>query len=46
MNIETADECRTKFDEIKFRKVEARYIVYQIVNEKIVILYLLRSLKR
>ena len=45
MNIQTADECRTKFDEIKFRKVEARYIVYQILNEKIVPLDLFRSLK-
>lgn len=36
MNIQTADECRTRFDELKFRKIDARYIVYQIVNEKIV----------
>ena len=30
MNIQTDDQCRIKFDELKFRKVEARYIVYQI----------------
>lgn len=46
MNIQTADECRTRFDELKFRKIDARYIVYQIVNEKIVTLSLKkRSLK-
>ena len=36
MNIQTDDECKTKFDEIKFRKIDARYVVYQIVDEKIV----------
>lgn len=46
MNIQTADECRTRFDEVKFRKIDARYIVYQIVNEKIVIsLNKIRSLR-
>lgn len=37
MNIQTSDECKTRFDEVKFRKIDARYIVYQIVNEKLVI---------
>ncbi len=32
MNIQTSDDCKVKFDELKFRKVEARYIVYQIVQ--------------
>ncbi len=32
MNIQTADECKTRFDEVKFRKIDARYIVYQIVD--------------
>ncbi len=37
MNIQTDDECKLKFDELKFRKVDARYLVFQILNEKIVI---------
>lgn len=46
MNIQTADECRTRFDEVKFRKIDARYIVYQIVDEKIVISFnKIRSLR-
>lgn len=36
MNIQTADECKIKYDELKFRKVDARYLVFQILNEKIV----------
>jgi hypothetical protein len=32
MNTQAADECKTKFDELKFRKVEARYIVFAIVQ--------------
>ncbi len=36
MNVKTADECFKKFEELKFRKIDARYIVYNIVNEEIV----------
>jgi len=32
MNIEAQDDCMTKFEELKFRKLEARYIVYKIEN--------------
>ena len=37
MNIQSADECKLKFDELKFRKIDGRYLVFQILNEKIVI---------
>ena len=36
MNIQTDDSCKEQFESMKFHKIEARYIVYQIDNERIV----------
>lgn len=36
MNIAPEDQCLTEFDNLKFRKTEAKYIVFVIKNEKIV----------
>lgn len=39
MNIAAEDICRKEFDNLKFRKSNARYIVFKIAHEKIVSLW-------
>ena len=36
MNIKTDDACKKEFDNMKFHKIDARYIVYHINKEFIV----------
>ena len=38
MNVQTNDNCLEEYDNLKFRKSEARYIIYAIIDEKIVIM--------
>ena len=38
MNIKTEDKCKQNFEDLKYRKMQARYIVYSIENEQIVVL--------
>ncbi len=37
MNVKTHDDCLKQFENFKFRKIQARYIIYNIVNEEIVV---------
>ena len=38
MKVEADEACLEKYKEFKFRKIEARYIIYVIANETIVLL--------
>lgn len=42
MNIKTDDICKKEFENLKYHKIDARYIVYHIANELIVLLPSLR----
>ena len=37
MNIAADDQCMTEFSNLKYSKIEARYITYVITDEKIVL---------
>lgn len=39
MNIAADDQCLTEFENLKYNKIEARYITFVIVDEKIVYLF-------
>lgn len=36
MNLKVDDQCKVQFENLKFRKTEARYIIYKVDKEQIV----------